>query len=82
MTLTVVGRGPELARLAALFADDWSGERVALIEGEPGTGKTTLWTAALDAAASRFRVLRARPTGAEATYAYAGLGDIFESVAD
>ena len=46
-------------------------------------GKTTLWSAAIEHALRRsWRVLQTRPTDAEATFAYAGLGDILESVPD
>ena len=43
-------------------------------------GKTTLWLAGLENAADRgWRTLMARPTDAEATFAYAGLVDLLES---
>ena len=46
-------------------------------------GKTTLWSAAIELALRRsWRVLLTRPTDAEATFAYAGLGDLLESVPD
>ena len=44
-------------------------------------GKTTLWLAGIDGAVDRaWRILSARPTDAEATFAYAGLSDLLESV--
>lgn len=46
-------------------------------------GKTTVWKAALAAAASRsYRVLAARPSEAETQLAYAALGDLLVDVAD
>ena len=42
-------------------------------------GKTTLWLAGLEGAADRAgQVLSARPSEAEATFAYAGIGDLLE----
>src|SRR5690349_23282588 len=80
---SIVGREAELARIDALLEPGSTGPRVLLIEGQAGAGKTTVWAAAveqgLDAAV---RVLRSRPTDAEATFAYAGLGDLLESVPD
>src|SRR6478672_8618154 len=83
VTRSVVGRESELARLEALLEPGTSRPRVALIEGEPGMGKSTIWSAAIERAVElAWRVLDIRPTDAEATFAYAGLGDLFESVPD
>ena len=79
---TIVGRDAELARIDAFLADG-GGRSVLLIDGDPGMGKTTLWQAALDRANDRSRrVLQTQPTDAEATFSYAGLGDLFESIDD
>jgi len=44
-------------------------------------GKTTLWLAGLDEATDRaWRVFSARPSDSEATFAYAGIGDLLEGV--
>ena len=44
-------------------------------------GKTTLWLAGLEEAADRsWRILSSRPSDAEATFAYAGIGDLLERV--
>ena len=40
-----------------------SGPQALVIEGEPGIGKTTLWTAAVERALGDFIVLSARPGG-------------------
>ena len=83
MTRSVVGREAELARIEAFLEPGSTAPRVALIEGHPGMGKTTLWSAAIEHALDRsWRVLQTRPTDAEATFAYAGLGDILESAPD
>jgi hypothetical protein len=81
MKQAVVGRQPELARIDAFLARVPAGSSVLVIEGDPGMGKTTLWLAGLEAATDRaWRVLSARPSDAEATYAYAGIGDLLEGV--
>lgn len=81
MKQAVVGRQPELARIDAFLARVPAGASVLVIEGDPGMGKTTLWLAGLEAATARaWRVLSARPSDAEATYAYAGIGDLLEGV--
>ena len=83
MTRSIVGREAELARIEAFLEPGSTAPRVVLIEGQPGMGKTTLWSAAIEHALDRsWRVLQTRPTDAEATFAYAGLGDLLESVAD
>jgi DNA-binding CsgD family transcriptional regulator len=52
-----------------------------LIEGEPGIGKTTLWSAAVEQARDRgFRVLSARAAAAESVLAYTALADLFDGV--
>ena len=49
----LVGRGAELARLHALFANARGGERqLVFVTGEPGIGKTALLEAFLDSLAS------------------------------
>jgi DNA-binding CsgD family transcriptional regulator len=74
----VVGREEELARLESFLRGD---ARALVLEGEPGSGKTTLWEAAIDLAkSSGMRVLEARPSGAEATLSFAGLTDLLAHV--
>ncbi len=49
----------------------------ALVEGEAGIGKTTVWLAAVREAGDRgFRVLQARPAESESRLSYAALADI------
>ena len=49
----------------------------AVLWGEAGIGKTTLWLAAIEAASARgFRVLSARPSEAETRFSFAGLADL------
>jgi DNA-binding CsgD family transcriptional regulator len=80
MTQIVIGRQPELARIDAFLAGVSGGAQVLVVEGGPGMGKTTLWLAGVEAAAGRsWRILSASPTEAEATFAYAGIGDLLET---
>ncbi|HEX2284873.1 MAG TPA: AAA family ATPase [Mycobacterium sp.] len=52
-----------------------------LIDGEPGIGKTTLWSAALEYARDHaFRVLSARVASAESVQAYTALADLLGDV--
>ena len=72
----LVGREQELAAIAEFLEADAAACAV-VIEGEPGIGKTTVWEAAVTAAAERgFQPLRARPGGSEAKLAFSGLADL------
>jgi DNA-binding CsgD family transcriptional regulator len=54
---------------------------VAIIEGEAGIGKTTLWLAAIERARERgFRVLSARTGQAESILAYAAIADLLADI--
>jgi hypothetical protein len=77
----VVGRTDELETIHQYFQSDASAPRALVIEGEAGIGKTTLWMAGLDHARGRgMRVLTSRPTKADQTLAFAGLGDLLDTV--
>ena len=83
VTNAIIGRKSELVRMDASLASVPDGTRVVIIEGEPGMGKTTLWLAGLEVAKDRgWRVLSARPSAAEATFAYAGIGDLLMTIDD
>jgi DNA-binding CsgD family transcriptional regulator len=74
----IVGRDRELAVLASFVEDP---RDCLVLEGEAGVGKTTLWRTAADAARERgVRVLEARPVEAEATLAFAAVGDLLRPV--
>jgi DNA-binding CsgD family transcriptional regulator len=77
----VHGRAAELARLAR-FLDEVTGHPAALLlEGEPGIGKTTLWSAGIDQARRRgWQVLTCRPVQSEAALSFSALGDLLEPV--
>jgi hypothetical protein len=73
----VVGRGRELAEVAAFLTAIPDGPRALLIDGEAGIGKTTVWLDAVRNAEDRgYRVLRARPAESESRLSYAALADI------
>jgi DNA-binding CsgD family transcriptional regulator len=80
----LVGRETELARLDAFLAGIESGSPQSLvIEGEPGVGKTALWSEGLSSARARgCRTLVARPVETEAALSFAGLADLLEPVLD
>jgi predicted ATPase len=79
----VIGREEELAAVAAVLDQATTGAAACVIEGEIGVGKTTLWTAALDAAAERgYRVVSARAAEAETSFAFAALGDLLRESLD
>ncbi len=75
----VFGRGSELGAMAVFLDGLPSGPSGLLLEGEPGIGKTTLWTAGIaDAAARSYLVLSTRPTESEAKLSFAALGDLLD----
>ena len=76
----IVGRDGELDALAAFVADiGWPA--VALIEGEPGIGKSTLWDSAVDAARDRgHTIMSCRPAASDAELAFTGLSDLLDDV--
>ena len=76
----IVGREDELALLRELVTTTAAWPRALVLEGEAGAGKTTLWQSAVDGAAGR--VLTTRPLETETKLAYAGVGDLLESVQD
>ena len=76
----IVGREFELAQLDA-FLESAAPSGAVVLVGGPGVGKTTLWEAGLAAARGRgCSVLAARPSGAEARLAFAGLIDLLDGV--
>jgi class 3 adenylate cyclase/DNA-binding CsgD family transcriptional regulator len=73
----VVGRERELAALGAFLDGLGAGAAAALLEGEAGAGKTTLWRAAVeDAGARGLRVLAGRPGRAEAELSFSAVADL------
>jgi DNA-binding NarL/FixJ family response regulator len=81
VTSEIVGRENELRSLASFLEREPRGPVALVLEGEAGIGKSTLWFAAVENARERgFRVLVSRPAETERSLAFAGLGDLFESV--
>ena len=78
-----VGRAQELAAVAGFVDAAAQGPGGLLLEGEAGVGKTTLWQAGVDTArAASATVLVARPTGREAGFAFAAVGDLLDGLED
>jgi DNA-binding CsgD family transcriptional regulator len=79
----LVGR-EEALDLARAWLDRLGGGASGLvIRGEPGIGKTSLWTQGIEEAVARSaRVLATRPVEAELPLGYAGLGDVLGPVVD
>src|SRR5688572_652768 len=81
--MEVLGRDDELRSLEAFLDEEPSGLAVLALEGEAGIGKSTLWSAGIEAARERgMRVLIARPAELESVVAYAGLADVLEEIAE
>ena len=52
-----------------------------VIEGEPGSGKSTLWDGGIDAACElEHQVLRSQPSSSETDLSYAGLSDLLSKI--
>jgi predicted ATPase len=83
MAAEIAGRNEELAVVRSFVGSASGGFAALVLEGEAGIGKSTLWLAGEEAARERgLRVLSSRPAEAERGLAFAGLGDLFESVLD
>jgi DNA-binding CsgD family transcriptional regulator/tetratricopeptide (TPR) repeat protein len=77
MSAQLVGREEELQQLELFLAAARAEPRALVIEGQAGVGKTSLWEAGIGVAGrAGARTLSARPTEAEASFAYAALGDL------
>ncbi|HEX2626061.1 MAG TPA: LuxR family transcriptional regulator [Candidatus Limnocylindrales bacterium] len=76
-----LGRESELAAAEAIIEAASARPAALLIEGPAGIGKSTLVTAVAQRAAARgWRILTARPSGAEATWAHQSLDDLVRGV--
>jgi DNA-binding CsgD family transcriptional regulator len=79
----LVGREEELNAIVAFLDAPELLAGAAVLVGEPGIGKTTLWLAAVDAARARgYRVLSCRPSAAETESSFISLADLLSDVAD
>lgn len=81
MPKTVIGRQPELSTIVDFLERMSLGPHVLVIDGAAGIGKSTIWLRAVNTAIDRsWRVMSTRPTEAEASFAFAGLSDILETM--
>ena len=84
----VLGRDAELGRIEAWLGRDQAADAdqpatVLVIEGEPGIGKTTLWTEAVHRARQAgWDVLSCRPGPTDAGLPHVGMADLLRSVPD
>lgn len=75
----VIGQSTHQSAIGAFLDSMALGPSALLIEGEPGIGKTTLWSAVVEQAHERgFQVLSTRPAAAESVLAYTALADLLE----
>ena len=73
----LAGREDELAALLDVLEAPEEAPTAAVLVGEAGIGKTTLWLAGVAAARERgYRVLSCRPVEAEARFSFVGLSDL------
>jgi DNA-binding CsgD family transcriptional regulator len=79
----LVGREEELGAIVRLLDDREHLPGAAVLSGEAGIGKTTLWLAGVDAATARgYRILSSRPSEAETQFSFVGLTDLLGNAAD
>ena len=82
-TTAIVGRADELRQVIAFVDAVADGPAALLLEGEPGIGKSTLWSEGTVVAAERsHQVLSCRPVESETQLGFAALGDLLGGVAD
>lgn len=75
--MKIIGRERELGLVDAFVRRQPETAASLLLEGEAGSGKTTLWLAACDSAgATGARVLTVRPHQPETGLAFAGIADL------
>jgi len=78
-----LGREAERAELASFVDGLSTGPSALLLEGEPGIGKSTLWSDGVDLARARGAVvLSCRPSGSDAELSFVGLGDLLRTIPD
>ena len=79
----IFGRDLELAGIERFLDSMPTWPRAIVIEGEAGTGKTTLWLEGVRRAAERgMRTLRARPAESEQKLSYVALADLVAEAFD
>lgn len=77
----VIGREREIEEARGLLVAAAEGSCALVLVGEPGIGKSTIWSAVVEEAeALGHRVLAARPSQAEAELPFAVLTDLFSRI--
>ncbi len=75
MTFDLIGRDSDIAVLSDWLDDPWG--RLAVVEGEPGIGKTSVWRHACSLATERgISVVASSPAESERQLVFAGLADL------
>lgn len=83
MSGELIARDEELCSVERFLGAIPHGARALVLQGDAGTGKTSLWEAGVARAIDRGHlVLAARPAEAEASFAYAALGDLLRRHAE
>jgi tetratricopeptide (TPR) repeat protein len=78
----LVGREEELGAILRLLDAHEELWGAAVLSGEAGIGKTTLWLAGVEAASARgYRILSSRPSEAETRFSFVGLADLLGDAA-
>jgi DNA-binding CsgD family transcriptional regulator/tetratricopeptide (TPR) repeat protein len=81
--VVLFGRESEQAQLARLLEAGGDGPSALLLEGAPGIGKSSLWRDAVQRARGRgWRVAASVPGKPDRELAFAGLGDLFDGIAE
>src|SRR5919197_927661 len=76
-----IGRDEELGLVDEFLEGIPSGLTGLLVQGDAGSGKTTLWRAGIERAEERaYRVLSSRPSAAESNLSFSVLGDLVREV--
>jgi DNA-binding CsgD family transcriptional regulator/tetratricopeptide (TPR) repeat protein len=79
----ILGREAELAAITELLGDLSVDVRGAVLEGEAGIGKSTVWAAAVEMArAGLWTVLSTRGNQSETGLSFSGLSDLLDPVVD
>ena len=82
-TRVPIGRQAELSRVDGFLEAVPRGAIAVAITGPAGIGKTTIWREGVLRARQRgYRVLSARPAGAETRLSFSGLADLMEMLPD
>ena len=77
----VIVRPDEWRQVGEFVRTEHRGPAGFVIEGEPGSGKSTLWDGGIDAACElEHQVLRSQPSSSETDLSYAGLSDLLSKI--